>query len=243
MKTPHYAALATVLLPAVLSWAPVPTGAEVPRPIPVLVDEDEMDVRDAVAHAKISLVDAIQKALAAQPGRAVEAELEGEADDGEVEVSFEVLILTAGGELVEVEIDAADGSVLEQEEAEDEEDELPGIRAALRHSEHDLLTLVEKAAGYVKGIAVEAELEFDDGQPVCEVAFVNTRFVIEVEVEGRAGHLLEIEVRAEDAEGEDEYEDEGEEEDEEGQEETVVEEEIVEEEIVVETPVHHHGHR
>jgi uncharacterized membrane protein YkoI len=239
MKTPHYAALATVLLPAVFSWAPVPTGAEVPRPIPVLVDEDEMDVRDAVAHAKISLVDAIRSALVAQPGRAVAAELEGEAEDGEVEVSFEVLILTAGGALVEVEIDAEDGSVLEQEAAEDEEDELPGIRAALRHSEHDLLTLVEKAAGYVKGIAVEAEFEFDDGQPVCEVAFVNTRCVIEVEVEGRAGHLLEIELRAEDAEGEDEEE----EENEEWQQETIVEEEIVEEEIVVETPVHHHGHR
>lgn len=160
---------------------------------------EHRDVRDLVGSARISLHDAIGKALAARPGRVVEAELEGESSaEGKSEVFFEVLVLTGDDELVEVRLDVQDGKVISSHEADAEEhEEVAGFAAALRHSERTLDQLVTAAEAVVKGTPVRASLEFDDGSPVCTVALVNTRWVIEAELEGRAGHLVDIDLRDE----------------------------------------------
>lgn len=191
MKTPLLLSALT-LLPAALSLSGAsPSVARRPA------GEEEVDVRDIVGHAKISLRDAIQKALAAQPGRVVEAELEGERDDDEIEVFFEVLILDGEGELVEVRLSPVDGKVLSREEAEDDEDEIPEFAAALRHSERSIEQLIAAAESFVKGTPVKVSLEFEHRTPLAEVAFVNGRNVLEVEVEGRAGHLVGLELAEE----------------------------------------------
>lgn len=156
-------------------------------------EKQELDVRDIAPQAKISLREAIGKALAAQPGRAVEAELECEVDAGKRDFFYEVMVLTAEGKLVEVQIDPVMGGVKSKSEAEDDEDEVPGFAAALRHSELDLATLVERAEGFLKGTPVSAELEYERGGPECSIAFVHTRYVLEATLETRAGHLLELE--------------------------------------------------
>lgn len=196
MKTTLYATMATVLFPAWFASATTGPCAELSSRA-VAEEGHHADVRDILGFAKISLRDAIGKALAAQPGRAVEADLEGEYEDEKLEVFFEVMVLTADNELVQVILDPQTGAVREREEADEDEDEIPGFQAALRHSEHDLGKLVEAAESFVKGTPVGASLEYEHGTPVCNVAIVNTRYVIDVEVEGRAGHLVEVELRRE----------------------------------------------
>lgn len=193
------------MFPAALTWSGEVSLLE-RRP----VDGRHLDVRDIVSQAKISLRDAIQKALVAQPGRAVEAELEGERTERGVEVFFEVLVLDADGELVEVRLSPVDGKVLSREEAEGDEDEIPEFATALRHGERNLDQLVAAAESFVKGIPVKVSLEFEDRSPLAEVAFVNGRNVIEVEVEGRAGHLVGLAMAAEGREQHGEESEEGE---------------------------------
>ncbi|MFO1030778.1 MAG: PepSY domain-containing protein [Planctomycetota bacterium] len=159
-----------------------------------------LDVRDIASQARISLREAIQKSLVAQPGRAVEAELEGERTEHGVDVFFEVLVLDGEGELVEIRLSPVDGKVLSREEAEGDEDEIPEFASALRHGERNLEQLVAAAEAFVKGVPVKVSLEFEDRSPLAEVAFVNGRNVIEVEVEGRAGHLVGLAMAAEEQE-------------------------------------------
>ncbi|MBK9386956.1 MAG: PepSY domain-containing protein [Planctomycetes bacterium] len=167
------------------------------------------DPRDLAPHTKVSLREAVEKAVAAKPGRAFEAELELWIEGEQHGLAYEVELLGPHGELFEVSIDAATGAVrsAEQEEAEDDDDELREARRALRHCELDLAALIAKGEELAKGSAVAAALEFDDG-PVCELLFANGRYLIEMELEGRAGHLLEIELLPEkEAGGEDEDDD------------------------------------
>ncbi len=63
--------------------------------------------------AQVSADQAIQTALQKVPGTVVEAELEEEKDHRAI---WEVEIVTAEGKLMEVEIDAKTGEVLEAEE-------------------------------------------------------------------------------------------------------------------------------
>jgi hypothetical protein len=156
-----------------------------------------LDRRDLVANARFGLAEAIGRALKMQPGKAVEAELEGEVEAGKTSVFFEVMIVTPQGALVEVRLDPATGAQIETEDAEDESDELPGFARALRHAELDLATLVGRAEGVVKGFAVKAALEFEHGDPVCDVVVANSRWLIDVDLEARAGHLREIELEPE----------------------------------------------
>lgn len=191
MKTPLLLS-ALALFPAVQtmsgashSFAPLPAG------------EGEVDVRDIVGLAKLSLRDAIQKALAAQPGRVVEAELEGERDDEKLEVFFEVLVLDDEGELIEVRLSPVDGKVLSREEAADAEDETSKFVAALRHGERSTDQLIAAAEAFVKGTPVKVSLDYEHHTPLAEVAFVNGRHLLEVEVEARAGHLVALEIATE----------------------------------------------
>jgi hypothetical protein len=61
--------------------------------------------------AKISLVDAVQAALAATPGQAMKAELENENDY----LVYGVEIVGADGKITDVKIDAGNGKILKVE--------------------------------------------------------------------------------------------------------------------------------
>jgi uncharacterized membrane protein YkoI len=67
---------------------------------------------------KVALGDAIDTALAKVPGKALSAE--AEFDDGKA--VYEVMILS-DGKMVEVEIDATTGAILEVEQEDDEDDD------------------------------------------------------------------------------------------------------------------------
>lgn len=153
------------------------------------------DPRDIVGQARISLAEAIGKAVAARPGAVVQAELEGETDDGKTVVFFEVMVVGQDGNLYELKLDPVSGEVRSNEEAgDDEEEELAEFRAVLRHSELGVAQLIAKAGEVITGQAVKADLELEHGQPLCEVTIVHGRYLIEAKLEGRAGHLVELEL-------------------------------------------------
>jgi uncharacterized iron-regulated membrane protein len=77
---------------------------------------EQCEIKEKVhvaSEAKVSADQAIQTALQKVPGTVVEAELEEEKDH---KVKWEVEIVTADGKLMEVEIDANTGEVLEVKE-------------------------------------------------------------------------------------------------------------------------------
>lgn len=153
------------------------------------------DPRDFGGQAQISLQDAIHKALAVRPGEAVEAELELEDRGGTIHVLYEVEIVAPDG-LYGVSIHAQTGAILEHEKDDDRsaEEELEWYRQILRHSEKSLRDLVAAAESVVRGQAVSATMEVDDGHPICEVALTNDRYILGVALEARAGHAIEVEM-------------------------------------------------
>jgi hypothetical protein len=165
------------------------------------------DPRDLAPHAKVSLRDAIGRALVAKPGRAVEAELALLTEGEKHQLVYEVDVLDEHNQLFEVVVDAASGQAgpPEQEQDEDAAQEAREFRRVLRHCELDLAALVAKGEEIAKGAAVAACLELDEG-PECDLLFVNTRYLLEMTLEARAGHLLEIELAADEAEGDDDEE-------------------------------------
>lgn len=153
-----------------------------------------VDPRDLVAGAKITLTQALERARGACPGRAVQAELEGEVDDGKLSVFYEIMVVGDDGHLHEVKIDPQSGALQSNEDvsADGENDELAAFRAVLRNSELGLEALLARAAQVVNGAPVKAELELERGTPVCDVQIVNGRYLILAELEARAGHLTEL---------------------------------------------------
>ena len=180
----------------------------VPLAFPAL---DREDPRDLAPHVKISLREAVSRAVAARPGRAFEAELELWTEGEQHGLAYEVDLVGPHGELFEVSIDAQTGAARSIEQDEDEE-EVRAARTVLRHCELDLSALIAKAEEIAKGSAVSAELEYADG-PLCQLRFANSRYLIEVELEGRAGHLLGIGLVPEEGHEGEEEEEEVEEED------------------------------
>lgn len=85
---------------------------------PALADRDDQDrARRALQAGEIlPLSDILAAAAAARPGRVIEVELE--RDDGRW--IYELDLVTPGGRLYELEIDAATATVLELEYEEDD---------------------------------------------------------------------------------------------------------------------------
>jgi len=171
-------------------------GLSQPNATPTGEEPDgHVDPRDIVGKAKISLVDALQAALTARPGTAVEAELEGEVVDGATTVFFEVMVVGADGTFYEVRLDPASGGILSDEAAgADELEELAEFREVLRHTELGLVALLGKAGEVVRGFPYKVGLELEHGQPLCEVKIANGRYLIDADLEARAGHLVELEL-------------------------------------------------
>ena len=153
----------------------------------------ETDGRDLATLTQVSLLDAIAAVRQQADGEVVEAELEGCHGAAGSNVWFEIAIV-GDGALRELRVDASSGEVVgATDEAEDEDHgELARYMRVLRHAELSLEQLIASGQAVVNGTLVEAELEFDDGQPVAELVFANGRSLIEVEVEGRTGHITEI---------------------------------------------------
>jgi len=82
-------------------------------------EDKDLESAQAVS-AKVTMEEAIQKAKAKFPGSVVESELEAE----DATLVYEVEIVSASGDVQEIEIDAQSGVILgsETEHAEDEDD-------------------------------------------------------------------------------------------------------------------------
>jgi uncharacterized membrane protein YkoI len=172
-------------------------------------------VKKALSLTKISLETAVATAAKKANGTAFATDFE--VEDG-VPV-FEVIVYVDGDapHLVEVEIDAVTGKVLEteivgqddadddddddaededEEEEEDDDDALAGtikeLGAAMPTLKIALAKAVALAATKAKGTAFVSRFEMDDGIPTFEV------FVF---VDGEVPHLMDVDIDARDPDG------------------------------------------
>ncbi|MCC6286027.1 MAG: PepSY domain-containing protein [Phycisphaerales bacterium] len=155
-------------------------------------DEVAVDPRDAMDLVRIGLGEAIERAMRGRDARAVKASLECTRSEHGIAAVYEVDLLMPNHALLEVLISPTSGDVLGTEE-ETDADEASMFAGVLRHSERSLSELLRAAEEIVKGRAIAIELEPDDG-PECDVMFVNSRYLIEVGLETRAGHVIELEL-------------------------------------------------
>ena len=173
-------------------------------------DEQELDVRDVAAEAKVSLVDAVRAAHAARPGKIVEAELEGEVEGGIRAVFYEMTIVD-DGKAFEVKVDAATGKVTSVEVEDDAEEAAEMLALAASMPPHtrglgDFLKIAEGRAPSAR--AVKAEFAVEHGRAIYEVELLRGRDLLETDVD-----VLHPDMKADVKEPEDEK-DEGDEEDE-----------------------------
>ncbi len=183
--------LATFLSLIGTTGAPAPgtQGAEAPL--------RGVDVREVVGTVRVSLADAIAAALRARPGRAVEAELETDDEEGQkAGTVYEVAVVTEEGSLYEIVVDPGDGTVRAQHEETDPEEleELRGFLVALRYSDRNLEQLLAQAAELVKGTPVAAELEMEAANPTANVLLAAGRYLVAVAVEARGGQIVGLEL-------------------------------------------------
>ena len=115
------------------------------------VSEQELEHRDVAPEAKVRLLDALHAALAARPGEAIEAELEGEMEGGKRAVAFEVAIVDEQGVAWTVAVDPATGKVatVEKEDEADEMKEIAEKHDAAGPSHLKLGGLLERAMKHV----------------------------------------------------------------------------------------------
>ncbi len=132
--------------------------------------------------ARITILKAIDIATARFEGTALEAELETE--DGYL--VYEVGVSTADGAVMEIVIDAGNGSILKTEQEEDEEEVLLGKSAKI-----SLKDALKAAIAAWPGTVVEAELERKKGHLIYNVQIVNAdRKTSEVAVDAITGEVL-----------------------------------------------------
>ncbi len=145
--------------------------------------------------ARISIFKAIEIASSRFKGTPVEAELE--AEDGYL--VYEVELLTGGGNITEVVIDAGNGSILKQERDEedgDEEDETEdhdgdeGENSLRGQTKISLWDALKAALAARPGTAVEAELDRENGRWLYSVEIVDANDkAFEVKVDAGTGEV------------------------------------------------------
>lgn len=84
-------------------------------------DDDTKEAAALIKAAKVSMATAVTTAERHAKGKAVEAELE--RDDGKAVYEIHVLVDGAKPKLVEVEIDAATGKILVDDDKDDDDDD------------------------------------------------------------------------------------------------------------------------
>jgi hypothetical protein len=121
--------------------------------------------------APVALDRAIETALAAKPGLALEAGYEDEVENGVRRTFVEVMVLDSSGAAIEVEVDPATGQIVKagpSDEA-DEARELGAIAKGLPPGHLSLVELVRRAAAG-GGTALKAAFKAHSGSPaVCVV--------------------------------------------------------------------------
>jgi uncharacterized membrane protein YkoI len=130
--------------------------------------EHEVDVRTVAHEQKIQLGGAIERALEACPGEAMEAGLEGEERSGSRSVFVEVMVVAKDGRVHEVKVGAADGKVLSNEiESEaDESSEILTLQSRLPANHAALLKIVHGALDQRLGRIVSASFDRIGGATV-----------------------------------------------------------------------------
>ncbi len=157
-------------------------------------EEDELDVRDLAAEAKVSLGQALETAMHAYPaGVPVEAELEGEMEDGKRSVAYEVAFVNAAGtEVHVVKVDHVTRAVIESEKEDDPKEAAEAFdrrKAAGAHPQR-LLDLLHRAAQHASGAAVSVSFSRKrTGE--AKVTFVKDRAKTSVTLDVETGKLLE----------------------------------------------------
>lgn len=165
--------------------------------------------------AVISMRDAVDKALVACKGSAVAVELERGKDQGKL--FFEVMVMSSDDKLVEVRVDASSGAA-EAVPGDEPAEEVAEVRKTLAVSKLSLGKLIGKAEKLLRGKAVAAALEIEDGKVVCDVTFVCGKYLIAADVSATDGKVGEIEIKASGASATTDHEAKGEDDDEEGEE-------------------------
>ena len=150
-------------------------------------DDDE----DEGVRAGITIDVALQNALAAVGGFPMHAETEKEGS----KVHWCVVIVTPQNKVFEVELDGANGNVLESEE---EDDEGPAMTAPISMSQA-VTTAVATKPGYV----TEAELENEDNRLTwgVEVIAQSDGKLWEVEMDANTGAVLSVTLESDDNDG------------------------------------------
>jgi uncharacterized membrane protein YkoI len=140
-------------------------------------DDDDEGVR-----AGITIDVALQNALGVVSGFAKHAETEKEGS----KVQWCVVIVTPENKIFEVELDGANGNVLESEE---EDDEGPAMTAPV-----GMAQAVAKAVGTKPGYVTEAELENEDNRLTWGVEVIATSDgkLWEVEMDANTGAVLSV---------------------------------------------------
>jgi uncharacterized membrane protein YkoI len=154
--------------------AQVPPIPPLPAPTPAVKKAGRL-----LDHSTLSLPQALDAAL--QKGTGVPVKVELGDEDGKVTWT---VVFASGRKSREIDIDAATGTVLEDQL---EEGDVSAVAAALKVS---LRSAVEKALASVPGRPVEAEAEFRKGRLVVEVTILHEGELREIRVDGESGELL-----------------------------------------------------
>jgi uncharacterized membrane protein YkoI len=90
-----------------------------------------------------------------------------------------------GGELREIDIDANEGKILEDDREDENPSKFPSSKVSLQ-------AMIAKALEKVPGAALEAELELEGGKAVAEIDILNDGRIFEVAVDAETGAVLSV---------------------------------------------------
>jgi len=157
-------------------------------------EENELDVRDLVGEAKVSLGQALETAMHAYPeGEAVAAALEGDVEGGKRSVAYEVSFVSVhSGEAHVVKVDHVTRKVLVSEKESDAgeaKEALDRQKAAGAHH-RPLLDLLHHAAQSDRGTAVEIAFSRKHAG-TANVTFVKDRAETTVTLDAETGRIAE----------------------------------------------------
>ncbi|MFJ7997782.1 PepSY domain-containing protein [Streptomyces sp. NPDC096310] len=151
-------------------------------PAPPMTVSPTPSATPSAPRASLSAAQAVAVALAARPGAVSSVERD---DDGAAGAErWEIDLLGKDNRWVELKVDAADGSVRVDRNADTADDDDADDRAALRAATVDVRRAISAALASVPGTVTSAELDDDRGGPW------------EVDVRGKDGRTHELNVNS-----------------------------------------------
>lgn len=151
---------------------------------PAVAKDSAAQVQALIAQTKITLPQAVEAALAAVPGKAVDAQL----DDDKGVARYEVEVITPQGHSVEVWVNATSGSAAQHE---DDGMAKRKDRQRLEASKISLQQAIAAAQKHTPGTVVDAELGSDWGRDAFAVDLLTPQGqLIEVKVSPVDGSIV-----------------------------------------------------